>query len=273
MLMTLVILASIVMLAPAFLYAINVIRDPFHPLIFVGIISYFIAPHRLLFNSEATFMVLEERYFVSYTIASMISVLGVYVGWFWAGKRNKNDLNPEPLHGQYDVSRMIIFAILFAIIGAVSHYQYKDIGYTTEISGYARDLRGLWIAGAILTIQAIILLPRSTRFPLYLLLGLCIYPAVERFLAYGQRGDTFRLAVLGMLAYLMLKKRPSKVAFISLACGLGMLLATLHFTRAVVANGDAPNRLSAIAKVIPEFVKATSVAPTPAMSRFSDRPS
>jgi hypothetical protein len=90
-----------------------------------------------------------------------------------------------------------------------------------------------------------------------------ISPAIDRFVVYGQRGDTFRLAALVTLFYLLRRRRPTKVVFISAAVILGLTMATLQLTRDLVNNGDAPNRISALVKVIPKFFEASDAKVDP----------
>ena len=103
--------------------------------------------------------------------------------------------------------------------------------------------------------EAICLTPPAYRLPLFVVLGGCLYPPIERFITYGQRGDTFRMATLGMLAYMMFGKRPSKPVFLVGITLLATVLSTLALTRSMVNNGDFPNRIEALGHVIPEYLR------------------
>src|SRR4051812_8024601 len=120
--MSLVIFASIVMLAPFALYILGIIRDPFHPMIFAGALSYFLVPHRLIFNREATLEVADEPFLNPFLVVSIISMLGIYAGWFIAGWRKVKDGRLAPSRVQYDPGRLGLSAAVFAIVAGISHY-------------------------------------------------------------------------------------------------------------------------------------------------------
>jgi hypothetical protein len=247
--LVLALLAAACMLAPVVLYLVGALRDPFHPLLFVGVVSYFIAPHRLIFHGPQSLELADADTFAAYLGVSLIAVLGVYAGWAWGGRRPA--VVAQCADGSYSVARLVVPAVVFAAVALPVHFITRDSA--ERFSGYFRDLSSLWIAAAILLIQAVTLAPRRDRLPLLLLLLAAVVPPVERFLNYGQRGDTFRLAALGMLAFLMWRRRPSKPVFVVAAAGLAVVLATIASTRHLVATGQAPDRIRALAQVIPDF--------------------
>lgn len=252
---TLAIIVSILMLAPLAMYVFGRIKDPFHPLIFMGAVGYFVYPHRLLAHKVASLELLPESTYIPLLYACGISMIGIYIGWFWAGRNRRTQkiiAKAAAETPRYDMTRWVMFAVLFALIAVPIHL--ATVGNEDDYSGYIRDLRMLWIASAIMLVQFICLSRNPTRVLALFALGLSLTPPIERFVNYGQRGDTFRLAAIGAVFYLAWNKRPSKAVFITVGATLILVLATLQLTRDMVKNGEYTSRVDALLNVIPKFL-------------------
>ncbi|MCL2646587.1 MAG: hypothetical protein FWD61_06220 [Phycisphaerales bacterium] len=257
-------LLVIASLAPAALYVIGKIKDPFHPLLFVGTLSYFIAAHRLVVNQKTHFLLLPEDAYAAYVWVALLAVLGVYWGWRLGRSRVVKQYSLSYWQSEFQISYLLLAAMTCTMIGIVICFLIRSdqivIASATHGMGYVADLKLLWITGAILWVQIFILCPQY-RSIASLMFFASLIPPIERFLSYGQRGDTFRVAVILELFYLMRAKRPSKAVFITAAVILGLVLGTLERTRAIVNSGDAKNRFEAISKVIPSFFAQADTIP------------
>jgi hypothetical protein len=247
----LAIVLSIICLCPLFLYLVRKIKDPFHPLIFAGTLFYFICAHRVFTENVHLVEVLPEALYNAYLIASILSVVGLYAGWYWCVRRERK-MSPRPVvvH-DYHAGLLMCFATLFAGLATTVHFVFYE---QYELTGWIRDWSALWITAAIICVQVSIVSAQHRIWAVLVLL-IALAPPVDRFLVYGQRGDTFRLAMLVAVAYITLRRRPSKAVFIVAATILALTLATLQLTREIVDDGEATNRFTALAEVIPHFFK------------------
>jgi hypothetical protein len=240
-------------LGPLFLYLIGKQKDPFHPLIFAGALFYFVCAHRVFTSYTGLLALLPESFYIVYIMAAILSLLGLYAGWWWAGRRYAGRFNASnETSPRYNPSQLMLAATFCAALGTGTHFIFYE---RYDISAYIRDWGMLWISAAILSVQCFII-SRPHRPWAVLVLLISIAPPIDRFLVYGQRGDTFRLAVLVLLAYLMLNRRPSKAVFVTAAFSLAVVLGTLQLTRKIVDRGDATNRFTALREVIPSFFRA-----------------
>jgi hypothetical protein len=174
----------------------------------------------------------------------------MYGGWWLGGiRRRPLPIVESPEQSNLQINPLMFAAILCTIIGVGVHFVFYE---QWDLSGYLLDLEKLWITAAILWIQIHYLAPRFRPTAIFGFL-VAISPALDRFIVYGQRGDTFRLAALVTLFYLIRRKRPTKIVFITAAVVLGLTLATLQMTRDLVASGESTNRITALVKVIPHF--------------------
>jgi hypothetical protein len=250
--LALAIFVAVVMLIPVGLFLVGRIRDPFHPLIFAGVVSFAISPDRLIRHPGGYQELLDASHFNVYLVISLLSMLGLYLGWYYAGRVKNRTLASLQPAAQYSPTAFILVAIICIAIAIPIHFLYRRDS-EIDVSGYVKDWGMLWITAAILLVQAFFLTSSKSRILIVPLLLLSLIPPIERFLYYGQRGDTFRVASLAMLAYLMIRRRPSKPVLIVGILALGLLLSTLASTRKIVEDGEAPDRIHAIARVLPKF--------------------
>ncbi len=255
MMMFLALFLSFLCLLPVAMYLVGKIRDPFHPLVLVGALFYLIGPHRLIFNASAALELLPEPVYDVYLVVSILCILGVYFGWYRAGRSAKLrrivETPAEPV--QYNTSMGLLLAFTFLAISIPVHFLQLDVEHVT--SGWFRDLRQLWIAAAIVSVMVIVQKNVSSgqRILAMLALAISLVPPLERFWNYGQRGDTFRIAIVGEMFYFFANRRPSKLTFLSAAACVVVVMGTLHLTRNLVLSGESPNRIDALTKVIPSF--------------------
>ncbi len=248
----LAILVGLIALLPPVLYLFGRIRDPFHPLIFIGLIVYFLVPHKMIFHPEKVLEIgLNSEIYCRYLVITGISMLGLYAGWIVAARKSARTPPPSD-PAPYDPNRMILAALFFIAISLPIHFIYT-INFDKDVSAYLTDLDQLWIPAAILLVQAYFHVSGNTRTGVILLLILAFVPPVERFWSYGQRSDMLRVAAILALFYMNSHKRPSKRLFITAAAALGLLVMTLSFTRTLIYEHQASNRFDAIVKVVPMY--------------------
>jgi hypothetical protein len=249
-------LATLICLSPAILYVVGVIKDPFHPLMFVGALTFFVTTYSPLRHQRLVLEYLPGDIWARYQILVCAIICAIYGGWIYSSRRRKRwlaqgieeTIRPVDYAEYNDWTLLLIGAVLITVGVCMFLLKYEDL----EGSGYARDLGTLWLPGSVLMIQVMV---RNPRLRMAALCGLilALVPPINRFLVYGQRGDTARLALLLLCFYMTRGKRPSKGLFIGAAVGLAILLSSLTATRNLVANGEATNRITALLQVGPKF--------------------
>ena len=242
-------LLAIVGLIPFGLYLLGRIRDPFHPMIFMGILSTAVVANPLIKNHDEAILILDESLYIQFTVFTLFCVLAMYLGWFWGGRstteRRDNLAAPELRDGA-----MLSFGFMCSLVGTSVFYLTYE---RWDLTGYLREWAMLWITAAILLVQVMLYSPnRAYRLLASPCLLFALIPPLNRFFVYGQRGDTFRIAVILMLVFFCKKKRPSKPVFI----------VVVYFFRhhghapdnpGMVENGESINRLDALVHVVPHF--------------------
>jgi hypothetical protein len=243
------VLCTIVCGAPALLYLTGRIKDPFHPLFLMGLLVFFSVVRRPLFNLPLVLQYLQPEALSFYQMIVVVSTLSLYAGWFQSARKVRSGTVQAEVFATYNNDKLMQIGGMFAIVGVAVYVAT----YQLDLSGYIHVFSALWTAGCILIIQSMTIDKRKVVAGLFLLL-LGVVPALERFLNYGQRGDTIRLAVLLVPWYFIRGRRPSKPVFISGCVGLIILLGTITYTRKLVNNGEASNRFQALSMVIPEVL-------------------
>jgi hypothetical protein len=250
-------LAGCILLIPAVLYGLGLLKDTFHPLFFVGTVSFSLTVYGVFVNREQSLQFVPAEALIVYLLLVILCFAGFAAGWFYARRRDRG-IRMAPLQPPvYRSNLLFLFAIIFTLVGVpIALYTRNDF----SVTGYLRDFGQLWMVGALLAIQSGLLQP-SLRPAAIILVILCLLPPIDRFLTYGQRGDTFRVALLIVPIFLFYQRRPQRVFFIPAALGLALVLATLVQTRALVYTGEAKNRFDALSKVIPSFVDGKNRQP------------
>jgi len=239
-------LASLICLIPMTLYLLRIIKDPFHPALFVGTLAFFVTCYKPLKGLEPSLQYVSQQSLAYFLGVVSASILAFYLGFLWHARRHRGDAPASVVEVQYDPHRLMGFGVLYLLLAIPAYlYTRQDYGFT----GYVRDIGLLWISAFILILQAI-LLKRQMWMVGVFFLALALIPPVDRFFIYGQRGDTFRLAVLFLPIFLFLNKRPPRAIFIPAALALALVLSVLHMTRGLVDNGYAPNRIQALVQVL-----------------------
>jgi hypothetical protein len=252
MTIALAILLAIISLWPLANYLIKPRQDPFHPLLFVGATTFFVADVGVFANHQLALRLVSDHDLSVFLVVVILSLLGFYAGWF-RQRRKEPVLQMMAAPAEYRPNTILNCALGLAVIG-VSIALYTREDYT--ITGYLRDLGGLWVAAAILAIEAMFLNPTMGGVGL-LTATLCLIPPIDRFFSYGQRGDTFRIALLTMPFYMLRNRRPAKIVFVPAAIFLAVTLGTLERTRTLLGEGEATSRIDALFKVIPSFFQET----------------
>ncbi len=249
--------ASIILLIPAALYVGGVIKDTFHPIFFFGTLSFFIAVYGIFTNGDYTERFVSAADVNVYLLVTLLAFAGFLVGWAWAKRRERRAPEKVAVPRQYRPSLLFVWSLVFSAVG-VSAALYTRNDFT--ITGYLRDFGTLWLVGALLAIQSALLLP-TLRVAAIFIVAVCLIPPIDRFLSYGQRGDTFRIAMLIIPFFLFYGRRPPRSVFIPAAILLALVLATLVQTRVLVNSGEARNRVDALTKVIPSFFDGVNRKP------------
>lgn len=248
---TLAIAVSILCLWPLVLYVLGLLKDPFHPCLFVGVLAFFIAPYRPLVNLDPALAYVEPGSIAYYLAVTGVSMLGFYAGYGLYVRRRARRGPPlqtrQPV--QFSPNRLFACGAIFVVVGVTA---YAFLGYDYTATGYLRDLIILWMSGFVLVLQSVIL-DRRLMLPGIIVMAVALYPPLDRFSSYGQRGDTFRLACLAIPAFLLLHKRPPRAVFIPAAIALALVLSVLERTRGMVESGEQPNRVEAVLHVLPDF--------------------
>ena len=240
-------LTAAVCLAPLACYLTRVIKDPFHPLILIGTLIYFLTTHFPLFHESMVLSYLDPADLARFEWLVLFATLALYGGWFYSRKRNRQRPIPEHHHIEYNSDRLLLLATVLAIISTVSFYAtYED----TTGSGYARELSYMWVPAAVLATQAI-LLERKHLLPGLIIIFIALSHPVDRFLFYG-RGDTIRMAILTIPIF-FLQKRPKIWNTLVVMVVLTIVISTLTSTRKMVQTGEAKNRFEALWKAGPSF--------------------
>jgi hypothetical protein len=254
MTMTLAIILAIISLWPLANYLIMPRQDPFNPLIFVGATTFFVTDYGILTDHDRSLRLVSDTDLSVFVTVVIVSLLGFYAGWHWRRRReDSKHLVVVAAPERYRPHTLLNSALVLAAVG-VTVALYTRTDYL--VTGYLRDLGGLWVAAAILALQATFLNPAVGAVGL-LTAALCLIPPVDRFFSYGQRGDTFRIALLAIPFYLLRKRRPARVFFVPMAIFLALTLGTLDRTRKLVSDGEATGRVDALFKVIPSFFEQT----------------
>ena len=157
---------------------------------------------------------------------------------------------------RYNPTTLMIFGAALVVIGVACYwYTREDYSFT----GYIRAWALVWVSGLILVMQSV-LIRRSNLFVGLIFGVLALVPPVDRFFIYGQRGDTFRLAIIVIPVFLFFGRRPPRAVFIPAAICLVLVLSVLERTRGTVENGQASNRVQALVNVLPDFFKERSTS-------------
>jgi hypothetical protein len=246
----LALLASAIFLWPALLYVMRYIKDPFHPLTFVGVLAFVITSGGILSKGALVLELVSESAVNIYLIVAAVSILGFYGGW-WLHLlfHRKQPLSLPDQSVEYEGTRLFLWALIFDLIG-VSAYLFTRQNYTA--TGYVYELGQLWIMGALLSIQAVLVAPRSLVACL-ITFAVAVIPPIDRFFIYGQRGDTFRLAMVCLPMFFFKKIRPPFAVFLPVVLAFGLVMGTLERTRAILGENAAQTRLEALGKAIPSF--------------------
>jgi len=245
-------LTAFVTLLPCALYLINRIRDPFHPLMFVGALACMMSVYGVVTGAHRVDSVITHEAINVFLLVTMLSVLGFYAGWglHWRATRVQEIQVAMPMV-EYEPSKLLLWAVIFDLLGVGAHF-YTRHEYT--VTGYVRDFNALWISSAILSIQILLMSPRH-RVGACLTLAVALLPPLDRFFDYGQRGDTFRLAIIILPVFLYKKFRPSRAYFIPAVMFFALILGTLERTRGMTEAGMAANRVDAIFKMLPTVLQ------------------
>lgn len=245
-------LFAVVGLLPGVLYLVGRIKDPFNPVIYFGALCFFVVGYQPMVNLDLALPFVSLATLNYFLLLTMVCVICFYMGAYWKLRRfNAAKLTrpgPEVAH-EYDPSRLLIAAAVFTAVGLLATWLTYD---NFTITGYLLDLRQLWIAGFVLALQAGVR-SKSLWIPAGVIAAAALFHPIDRFFVYGQRGDTFRMAILGLPFLLFIRKRPSRAVVIPAIILLAAVMGTLDLTRGMVENGDAPNRIDALAKRLPEF--------------------
>ncbi|HVX87162.1 MAG TPA: hypothetical protein VH253_20425 [Phycisphaerae bacterium] len=234
------------------------IKDTFHPVLFFGTLSFFIAVYGIFANGDSTQRFVAADDVIFYLTIVLLAFAGFVAGWIWAIRRERRSPEAIPAPSAYRPSLLFVWSLLFTGVG-VTAAMFTRNDFT--VTGYVRDFGTLWIVGALLAIQSALLLP-TLRVAAIAVVAVCLIPPIDRFLSYGQRGDTFRIAMLVIPFFLFYRRRPPRGIFIPCALLLAVVLATLVQTRTLVGRGEARNRIDALTKVIPSFFDGVNRKPS-----------
>jgi hypothetical protein len=239
--------AAVVCLFPTALYVAGRLRDPFHPFLFVGAATFFVACYRPASQLQLSLSFVSLSALGYYFAVTAFSLLAFYVGFvLYRRKQHENEPQPTPVDAEYSAGKMIALGTLYVAIGTATYLLTRE---NYEITGYLCDFAALWVPGFILVLQAMLLRRSLIPFGLLVLAAALIHP-VDRIVIYGQRGDTFRLAVLTIPFFLFFARRPPRAIFLPLVLALGVVLAALPYTRGLVGEAGGMNRIQALAHVL-----------------------
>ena len=242
---------------PALCYLLGwKIRDPFHPLIFVGLASYALSAHELLIAPTPALDFLPSSSYVLYLSVAILSLLGFYAGWgvsAWTDRKYAAAPAPER---EWRTNNLLFFAAFCAIIAAGV---FLTVGNQFSVTGYIRDWQMLYVPGAIVAAQLYVQNKRrDIRLVLLAIFAVLLIIPVYRFFDYGQRGDTLRTIAIAGMFYLALRKRPAKLTFIVCACVAILTLVTLVETRVILGRDPSKNRITALFQAIPQYLTSSS---------------
>ncbi len=235
---------------PALLYLCGYQKDPFHPLILVGLTSYFIAGHKLLTNPLPALSFMPSSFFEFYLLVTIAAVLSFYFGWYKGG--GKKFIRGLGVNESFSPGKLLFYSLVAVVTGVMANLMtYGD----WQATGYLRDLLFLWVGGSVVAVQVICFSRNPTYLGLAVLsLAIAAITPIDRFIVYGQRSDIMRTAVVAMVFYLAKQRRPSKMVVVVGASFLLLILATIQLTRgAVNENPTFSARVAAIGEKIPTF--------------------
>jgi hypothetical protein len=255
---------GLVLLIPAILYVMGVLKDTFHPLFFVGTTACAISVYGIFTYREEALRFVNAADIMVYLTVVLLSFGGFAAGWFIARRRDRRVAPETFVAPEYRANLLFLWAMVFTAVGVpIALYTRNDF----SVTGYLRDFGQLWIVGALLAIQSGLLRPALRPMAVVLVI-LCLLPPIDRFLTYGQRGDTFRVAILAVPFFLFYQRRPQRVFFLPAALLLALVLATLVQTRSLVYTGEAKSRIDALGKVIPSFIDGKNRRPSQGSEEF-----
>jgi hypothetical protein len=248
---TLCLLATVVCLAPLAVYLFRRGADPFHPFLYMGCLTFSLIFFKTFFTQEQLLRRLSSEDILLFGGITGLSLLAYYAGWAIARSRRRSPppTPAQPPSWRYDAGRLFDCGISLSVVGLVMYVlTYKQ--YT--LTGYLLDLPHLWIIGAVMILQALVLRPR------HLLAGLggislaLVHP-IHSFFSYGQRGDVIRLAFVAMVPFLAAGKRPSRPLVLITGALLALVLSALALTRPLVNGDQGGNRIDALLEKGPAF--------------------
>ena len=255
-------IACLVCLSPLVLYLLGFQRDPFHPLIFIGTLTFFVMTYFPLRYQPLVLDYLPGEVYARFELLVAAVMAAIFLGWFFSSWRRKRSLNrgfeetirPIDVASYNPTTLFVCGAILISIAIPLFFLTYEN----WQVTAYARDLGLMWLPGAMLMVQVMVM-DKRLRMGAIIFLLIAVIPPLNRFMVYGQRADTIRLALLGVVFYMTVGKRPSRPMFIGATIFVGIILTSLTTTRYMVESGGARNRIDALLKVGPAYF---TTAPT-----------
>ncbi|MGC9260881.1 MAG: hypothetical protein ACP5I8_12525 [Phycisphaerae bacterium] len=244
---------AVVSLAPLANYVLRRGQEPFSPLIIVGGLAFVIVCWPPMVNPSPALEYATVSSLIQLEWITTLSLLGLYAGWAYWKKRHRFDPAAWQPSTQYrfDPRRLFVAGAVMAAISLViyiaTYHQYRTIGYIL-------DLPFMRVPAAILLIQALILDPAIMAGAIFWLF-VAVAEAVVQFITYGQRGDTIRIALLALVPFLLLNKRPKKIPLLALGAAVAIVVGSLAFTRLLIAKGEANGRVQALEMVAKRMVE------------------
>ena len=258
----LAILVAILSLGPGALYLLRRGRDPFAPPRFIGGCAFVIADRKLLTNPQPALNHLPASFYHEYLWIVFFSLASLYAGWYWWKRRHRSAiLLPSQLkvpaqagwlsayRREFRPERLLAAGLGFAFLAFLSLVITHGHKHAT---GYVRDLSFLSVPAVIFLIQAM-MLDTSYALPAIFGIALALSRYVLRFFSYGGRGDTARIATLLLVPYLFRGTRPRKLPLVILAVSLAIGLIALAKSRKILSQGEAPNRIEAVAAAVKQM--------------------
>ena len=225
---------AIVALAPLAAYLFRRGGDPFSPLILIGGVAFGIVDLKLLRDPRPALRYFPASAYVEYLLIVALSLLSVYAGWHWRGRRGgQRAVRGGGALRAFDPGRLMKAGLLMAVMALIANLLSLHNVFAT---GYVKDWYFMQGPAAILLIQAY-MLDRRLLWPVLAGLGAALFGCINWFFVYGGRGDTAVLLSLVAVPFLFRGARPRKHWVLIFGFAAAVAMMTLAETRSIVGKG------------------------------------
>src|SRR6185295_2742360 len=107
------------------------IKDPFHPMMWIGVIGFVTITLRLWRNWEGTVVLVgNEEILQRYLVVMAMSMVGMYLGWWHWGRKQLPRLLAEaaPAAREYDPARLVVAIVMLLMVALPIYVLYRSEG-------------------------------------------------------------------------------------------------------------------------------------------------